>query len=64
MIYGVVSIFSTLGAGIGVPLSGYIYDWTGSYNMAFSVFLVSSIIAGLAGMRAMTLINRRQKQQL
>ena len=64
MIYGVVSIFSTLGAGIGVPLSGYIYDWTGSYNMAFSVFLISSIIAGLAGMRAMTLINRRQKQQL
>ena len=40
VIYGVMNIFFTLGSGIGMPLSGYIYDSTGSYSAAWSLYLV------------------------
>ncbi len=53
LIYGVMNIFSTLGAGIGMPLSGYIYDATGSYGYAFVLYIVLTVIAMILGILAM-----------
>jgi len=52
VIYGVMSIFFTLGSGIGMPLSGAIFDAQGSYLPAFGLYigmaLVTMVIALLA----------------
>jgi MFS family permease len=53
LIYGVMNIFSTLGAGIGMPLSGYIYDATGSYGYAFVLYIVLTAAAMVLGILAM-----------
>jgi MFS family permease len=39
VIYGVMSICYTLGSGIGMPLSGSIFDKTGSYLPAFYLYI-------------------------
>jgi len=39
LIYGIISIFMTIGSGIGTPLSGYIRDNTGSYHGAFYLYM-------------------------
>ncbi|MCD6571203.1 MAG: MFS transporter [Deltaproteobacteria bacterium] len=59
VIFGVVSIFTTLGSGIGMPLTGYIYDWTGSYNLAFATYIVFSILVAIAGIKAMALMDKK-----
>jgi len=54
LIFGVMSIFSTLGAGIGMPLSGYIYDATGSYGYAFVLYIgltAAAMVLGIVAMR-------------
>lgn len=52
VIYGVMSIFFTLGSGIGMPLSGAIFDAQGSYLPAFVLYIglafVTMVIALLA----------------
>lgn len=53
LIYGVMNIFSTLGAGLGMPLSGYIYDATGSYGYAFVLYIVLTAAAMILGIFAM-----------
>jgi MFS family permease len=53
LIYGVMNIFSTLGAGIGMPLSGYIYDATGSYGYAFVLYIVLTLLLMILGILAM-----------
>ncbi len=53
LIYGIMNIFSTLGAGIGMPLSGYIYDATGSYSYAFVLYIVLTLLAMVLGILAM-----------
>ena len=44
VIYGVMNIFFTLGSGIGMPLSGMIYDSTGSYLPAWSLYSVLALV--------------------
>lgn len=53
LIYGVMNIFSTLGAGLGMPISGYIYDATGSYGYAFVLYIVLTALALVLGIMAM-----------
>jgi len=53
VIYGFLNIFTTLGTAVGVPLSGFIYDYTKSYHMAFALYIVLCIIAALAGIAVM-----------
>ncbi len=53
LIYGTISIFSTLGSAVGMPLSGYLYDWSGSYNPAFVLYLVLAIFSVLFGILAL-----------
>jgi MFS family permease len=49
VIYGFLNIFTTLGTAVGVPLSGFIYDATKSYYMAFALYIVLCIITAAAG---------------
>jgi MFS family permease len=52
-IYGIMAIFQTIGSGVGMPLSGYIFDRTGSYGIAFSLYIVICILAAAAGFLAL-----------
>jgi predicted MFS family arabinose efflux permease len=54
VIYGFLNIFTTLGTAIGVPLSGFIYDWTKSYSLAFALYIGICLIAAAAGIVVMT----------
>jgi MFS family permease len=49
VIYGFLNIFTTLGTAVGVPLSGFIYDWTKSYHLAFALYIFLCLIAAAAG---------------
>ena len=53
VIYGFLNIFTTLGTAVGVPLSGFIYDHTKSYHMAFALYIALCIIGALAGVAVM-----------
>jgi MFS family permease len=44
-IYGGLWAFETFGWGAGPYITGYVFDRTGSYNSAFLVFLVATLIA-------------------
>jgi MFS family permease len=54
VIYGFLNIFTTLGTAVGVPLSGFIYDWTKSYYLAFALYIGLCLIAAAAGIVVMT----------
>ena len=54
VIYGLLNIFTTLGTAVGVPLSGFIYDWTKSYSLAFALYICLCLIAAVAGIVLMT----------
>lgn len=54
VIYGFLNIFTTLGTAVGVPLSGFIYDWTKSYSLAFALYIGLCLIAAAAGILLMT----------
>jgi MFS family permease len=45
--YGVVNIFITLGAGIGMPLSAAIYDAKHSYMPAWYLYIVFAVLAAI-----------------
>ncbi len=54
VIYGFLNVFTTLGTAVGVPLSGFIYDWTKSYSLAFALYIGICLIAAAAGIVVMT----------
>lgn len=58
VIYGVMSIFFTIGSGIGMPLSGAIFDARGSYLPAFTLYIVLAL--GTMGI-ALLALNRGKK---
>lgn len=53
VMYGVLNIFITLGSGIGMPLSGYIFDKTASYNPAWLLYIGLIFISGITGSMAL-----------
>jgi MFS family permease len=53
VIYGFLNIFTTLGTAVGVPLSGFIYDWTKSYNYAFALYMIIGVLAAALGLMAL-----------
>jgi hypothetical protein len=53
VIYGFLNIFTTLGTAVGVPLSGFIYDVTKSYYLAFALYIGICIIAAIVGIAVM-----------
>jgi MFS family permease len=44
-IFGMMSFFQNFGVGTGPLLTGYIYDTTHSYDLAFTIFLIMSLLA-------------------
>lgn len=55
--YGVffawIMIFMQLGAGIGMPLSGWIYDTTGTYKPAFVLYIFMNLLSMILAIAAM-----------
>jgi len=47
-VLGITGVFATVGAAIGPVLAGHIFDVTGSYNTAFSVFVAMWFMATLS----------------
>jgi len=45
---GSAMLFSMLGAAFGPTIAGIIYDTTQSYQMAFTIFAVASLLAIVA----------------
>ncbi len=54
VIYGFLNIFTTLGTAVGVPLSGFIYDATKSYHLAFALYIGLCLITAAAGTLVLT----------
>jgi sugar phosphate permease len=48
-IFGILSLFNIMGAGLGAWLAGAIFDAAGSYNPVFWLFVALTGLAGLAG---------------
>ncbi len=55
VIYGVMSIFYTLGSAIGMPLSGTIFDKTGSYLPAFYLYVGLALVTMLIALLTLNL---------
>lgn len=55
-IFGILSLFNIMGAGIGAWLAGAIFDAAGSYNPVFWLFIVLTGAAGVFGA-----VTRKQK---
>jgi MFS family permease len=53
VIYGFLNVFTTLGSAIGVPLSGFIHDWTQSYHKAFALYIALGVLAAVFGVLAL-----------
>ena len=52
-IYGIMAIFQTLGAGLGMPLSGYLFDWRGDYYLSFWLYILMAASAAACGFWAL-----------
>ncbi len=55
VIFAVIHAFLTLGIALGVPMAGYIFDSTGSYNLVWSLDLVLCLITILLVLAALAL---------
>jgi MFS family permease len=53
VIFGLLTIANALGAAVGTPGVGYLYDTTGSYNTAIWISIAITFVALAAGMLAM-----------
>ncbi|TAL36210.1 MAG: MFS transporter [Spirochaetes bacterium] len=53
VIYGFLNVFTTLGTAIGVPLSGYIHDFTKNYHAAFALYIALGVLAAVFGVLAL-----------
>jgi len=51
-VFGILTLFTTVGAALGAVLTGFIYDAAGSYIPAFLLFVALTAVAGLCGVMA------------
>ncbi len=42
---GATTAVSTLGMAVGPAMAGFLYDWSGSYTVAFASFMVGNLVA-------------------
>ena len=56
-VFGVLFFMGNIGGGIGPPLSGWIFDMTRSYVIAF---LVATVVGGLSFVLGLLLMRSRQ----
>ncbi|HEY6418992.1 MAG TPA: MFS transporter [Candidatus Binataceae bacterium] len=59
---GISGIFNTLGAVVGPIATGRIYDATGSYSIAFEIFVVMSILGATATLACMSLESEQARR--
>lgn len=59
VVYGVMNIPFTLGCAFGMPLSGLIYDLSGSYTLAWHLYTCMALVCAYLGDRALALGARR-----
>lgn len=52
-IYGIIAVFQTVGTGLGMPLSGYLYDTFGDYNLAFGLCVVMCVAGAIMGVQSL-----------
>ena len=55
-IFGILSLFNVIGAGLGATLTGAIFDSAQSYIPAFWLFIVLTAIAGFCGVMARRIV--------
>lgn len=48
MIFGLMFAIMPIGSAVGAGLTGYLYDWTGSYEISLILNLASGLIAAVA----------------
>ncbi len=46
-IYGLMAPFTVLFQALGQPFAGYVFDTTGSYHLAFSLFIINYFLAAI-----------------
>lgn len=46
-IYGLMAPFTVLFQALGQPFAGYVFDTTGSYHLAFSLFIINYLLAAI-----------------
>ena len=51
-VFGILTLFTTVGAALGAVLTGFIYDAVGSYIPALLLFVALTAVAGLCGVVA------------
>jgi len=51
-VFGILTLFTTVGAALGAVLTGFIYDAAGSYIPAFLLFVALTAVAGICGVMA------------
>jgi MFS family permease len=51
-VFGILTLFTTLGAALGAVLTGFIYDTAGSYTPALLLFVGLAVVAGVCGVMA------------
>ena len=47
LVFGVIGLFFTIGASLGPLMTGFIFDMTGKYQLAFSILAVIGAIGFL-----------------
>ncbi|MCL2437079.1 MAG: MFS transporter [Clostridiales bacterium] len=47
VIFSIVSLFITFGSAVAVPSKGAIFDFTGSYDVAWIIFLVFAVVVAI-----------------
>ena len=63
-LFGVVLFCGTIGGAIGPLLAGYIFDHTGSYDMAFNVLALFAVIGLILVATLRPIVNRRSSQSV
>jgi MFS family permease len=58
VIFGYLNIPTTLSTALGAPITGFIYDWTKSYYLAFMLYIILCIISAIAGVAALARSNK------
>ncbi|MFO7964916.1 MAG: MFS transporter [Desulfobacterales bacterium] len=48
-VFGILSLFNILGAGLGAWMAGAVYDAAGSYNPVFWIFIILTAASGVSG---------------
>ena len=51
-IFGILTLLITIGVAIGAVFTGVVFDKSGSYLPAFSLFIILIAIAGFCGAKA------------